>query len=495
MIGSPSSEYGRGGIFVFQEASASTKGSHRTAIAVLLILGSALRLSGLGVHSLWIDEGGTLFVAKSANLIETLCGDHHPPASFLLFRGWMALFGEDDRILRLLPALFSTASLLLFALLASEWSSPRGRLVAIALYAVSPFHVWYGQEVRMYAPLEFAALATLSCAARYLREPKLGLLLLLSASVAFAFGLHYMGALLLPSVVAIAWLAERHGRIQRADAVKMVVATAIGLAAWTPWVAAAVPRQIRAPWGFISTMSPVEIAALPARQMVNEVAWLAVPLRAGAYALAAILSAGVLLFLLGTIRKRRFEAWLVLVGFTAPVATAVLGALLWHDNFQARYMMVSAPCSALMIGEGLASLSRTAWRRALAGAAVAGCLGLTLIHRAENRRDDFRGASREVEQAWKPGDVVVVVTGLPPGYAEAVVVHYLRKDTRLLHSLRSPEDILERTGAAIPAGTAVHVIFRDSVQSRPAMHAILEAYPAAYLGETRMRVQYSRLEG
>lgn len=492
MIASLSSEGLRVGVLVFLAAFVSKK--LPIAIAVLLILGVALRLTGLGVHSLWIDEGGTLFVARSADLLETTCRDHHPPLSFLLYRGWIALLGEDDRILRLLPALFSTASLLLFARLASEWSSSRGRVVTIALYAVSPFHVWYGQEIRMYALLELAAMATLLCAARYLRVPKLGWLLLLFASTAFAFGVHYMGVLLLPSVIAIAWLAERHGRIQRNDAVRMVIATAVGLAAWTPWVVFAVEKQMGTRWAYISTMSPMEIAALPARQMVNEVAWLPAPLRAGAYALAAILSAGVLSFLLGAIRTRRFEARLILVGFAAPVAAAVVCALVGHDNYQPRYMMAAAPCSALMIGEGIASLGWGGLRNVLAGAAVAGCLGLTLIHRAENRRDDFRAASLELEWAWKPGDVIVVITGLPPGFAESVVVHYLRDDPPLLQSLRSPEDVLESNGAP-PAGAIVHVIYRDADFSRPAMSKMLEAFPSAHRGEIRNRVQYLRLKG
>lgn len=480
---------------MFLKAPASKRLAHPTAIAVLLILGVALRLTGLGVHSLWIDEGGTLYVANSADLLGTTCRDHHPPLSFLLYRGWIVLLGEDDRILRLLPALFSTASLLLFARLASEWSSPRGRVVAIALYAVSPFHVWYGQEIRMYAFLELASMATLLCAARYLRGPKLGWLLLLSASAAFAFGVHYMGVLLLPSVIAIAWLAERQGRIERNGAVRMVVATAAGLAAWTPWVVVAVQKQMSTPWAYISTLSAMEIAALPARQMVNEVAWLPAPLRAGAYALAAILSAGVLLFLLDAIRTRRFEARLVLVGFAAPVAAAVVCALVGHGNYQPRYMMAAAPCSALMIGDGIASLSWTALRNMLAGAAVAGCLGLTLIHRAENRRDDFRAASRELERAWKPGDAIVVITGLPPGFADSVVAHYLRHSPPLLQSLRSPQEVLERNGAAIPAGAIVHVIYREADFTRPAMSSMLEAFPATHRGEIRNRVQYLRLKG
>jgi hypothetical protein len=86
-----------------------------------LALGFVLRLTALDVQSFWYDEGGTLFVARSADMLRELAHDRHPPLSFLAFRYWIELFGESDVALRLLPALISCASLALFARVARRW--------------------------------------------------------------------------------------------------------------------------------------------------------------------------------------------------------------------------------------------------------------------------------------------------------------------------------------------------------------------------------------
>ena len=74
-----------------------------------------VRLTGLGVHSLWYDEDCSLGVGLADDPIAVLRRDHHPPLFYYLVRGWAALGGEADAWLRLLPALLSCATVLLFA--------------------------------------------------------------------------------------------------------------------------------------------------------------------------------------------------------------------------------------------------------------------------------------------------------------------------------------------------------------------------------------------
>lgn len=134
----------------------------RFALSAVVLLGWALRLTGLDVHSLWFDEGATLLVAQSDAPFDVLRRDFHMPLSFMAFRVWLGWFGESDVALRTLPALVSCGALVLFAWLAARWLDTHERLVAVALWAVSPFHVWHGQEVRMYPFLEVATLTALA---------------------------------------------------------------------------------------------------------------------------------------------------------------------------------------------------------------------------------------------------------------------------------------------------------------------------------------------
>jgi uncharacterized membrane protein len=90
-------------------------------VIVILLLGVFLRLTGLTVHSLWIDEGETVDTARALHPIEAIEQTRHPPVSFLAFRFWIQVFGESDASLRWLPALLSCVSLLLFTRLVRLW--------------------------------------------------------------------------------------------------------------------------------------------------------------------------------------------------------------------------------------------------------------------------------------------------------------------------------------------------------------------------------------
>lgn len=76
----------------------------------------------------------------------------HPPLYFLISRGWQQLFGSSIIVKRTLPALLS---LLIFPsvywLCLELFSSSLTGWVAMAMIAVSPFHVLFAQEDRQYS--------------------------------------------------------------------------------------------------------------------------------------------------------------------------------------------------------------------------------------------------------------------------------------------------------------------------------------------------------
>ena len=174
-------------------------------VAAFLVLGIILRLVGLGIHSLWIDEAATLYIAHSDNIVTALRGDRHPPLSYLLFRGWIALFGEDDALLRVPSALASIASLLLLARLARAWLVEHAVWIAVAITAVSPLELWIAREVRMYAFVECAALIAIVASFEYLQRPRRWLLPLIFCASAAATGLHYFGAFVGPTITLLAF--------------------------------------------------------------------------------------------------------------------------------------------------------------------------------------------------------------------------------------------------------------------------------------------------
>ncbi len=76
----------------------------------------------------------------------------HPPLYYLMVRFWMQVFGDSVKTPRGLSALFSLLTLpCMYWLCLELFNSSLVGWVAVALLAVSPFHVLYAQEAREYS--------------------------------------------------------------------------------------------------------------------------------------------------------------------------------------------------------------------------------------------------------------------------------------------------------------------------------------------------------
>jgi uncharacterized membrane protein len=76
----------------------------------------------------------------------------HPPLYFILTHFWMKSFGSSVTVIRCLAALFSLLSFPCIYWLCQElFASPQVGWLAIAVIAISPFHVLYAHEAREYS--------------------------------------------------------------------------------------------------------------------------------------------------------------------------------------------------------------------------------------------------------------------------------------------------------------------------------------------------------
>jgi mannosyltransferase len=122
-------------------------------MAGCLLVAALLRLFRLSHQSFWIDELISLQLATYAQGAEFWRGlliDIHGPFLSMLLHGWVR-FGESEGWLRLLFVIPSVATIPFFYRLVAELFHERAGRVAAWTLAISPFHVWYAQEVRAYA--------------------------------------------------------------------------------------------------------------------------------------------------------------------------------------------------------------------------------------------------------------------------------------------------------------------------------------------------------
>ena len=162
----------------------------------ILGLALALRLIELGHQNLWSDELMTLNVSQTAlkNLSSALALESNkPPLYFLLMHCWLR-WGDTEFWVRLPSAVFGALACALVFFLGRELLGEKYGWVPSLILAVSPFHMYYSQEARMYALLVLAGAGGMLFTCRFYRTQQLrhALLYLICATVGcytFTYGI------------------------------------------------------------------------------------------------------------------------------------------------------------------------------------------------------------------------------------------------------------------------------------------------------------------
>ena len=149
----------------------------RWALALLGVLtlgGALLRAWQIGDKSLWIDEAFSVWIARQplAEGISWLARiDQHPPLYYALLHLWLRL-GDGPAAVRLLSALVSALNVPVLYGLGARLAGRKVGLLAAAVLALSPFHVYLAQEARMYALLSLTVSLSLWALARLLSDTR-----------------------------------------------------------------------------------------------------------------------------------------------------------------------------------------------------------------------------------------------------------------------------------------------------------------------------------
>ena len=202
-------------------------------LAFVLFLGFLLRIWGAADRSLWFDEGASVYFASLGNW-DGWASDVHPPLYYVLLHYWMTL-GNADWNLRLLSVILGVANIGVVFLLGRLLANTRTGLWAAALLSVYVAHVWYSQEVRMYALLMFlyslGILGFVVVAKTTCRNIGAGLFLVGTASMFYVQGLGPLYA----ATLSLAWLAWIIARRNWTEFRVWGVANLIVLALFLPW--------------------------------------------------------------------------------------------------------------------------------------------------------------------------------------------------------------------------------------------------------------------
>jgi 4-amino-4-deoxy-L-arabinose transferase-like glycosyltransferase len=413
-------------------------------LVLVTLLALGLRLYRLDAQSLWYDEGFSVYLGRMdlSQITERTAADIQPPLYYYLLHGWIGLLGDGEKTLRGLSLLFGVLTVpLIYAGALALFRSRLAGLLASLLVAVSPLHLWYSQEVRMYSLLTFLCLLSSYLLLVVLREEGRWRAMALWAAYTMvciaALYTHYFAFSVL-AFQGVYLLLDWWGRDLRPKRLLLgaVVSGMLILLAYVPWLPHLLTR-----FGADASYWPGQLKVY---EVLLDIVLLFVGGESVTESVGIILAVGhgcvfavCLLALIHTASASQSEAkshhhplptsyyqllFLLLYLLLPPLL--ILALSYNSPKFNARYAMLSHPALLLIVAGGLAVLWQwrsqslaNVFRRALAGVALVFVLGVSVyadVNAYANpavARADFRGVARYIRRNIEPDETVILSSG------------------------------------------------------------------------------------
>jgi mannosyltransferase len=444
-------------------------GSLRVFLLSAIAVGLALRFVSLGGQSLWVDEMLTLSNAHIGRSLKAsdIFGNLQGPAVSLLMHGWASV-SSSEAYLRIpfaaAGAITVIAGFFMARLAAGFWTA----LNTAFFLALSPVLLWYSQEIRGYVfVLLFTVLMTHFLLRWANRREGRNLIwygvfafaaLVSNLSAVFILAAHFLYLVVVPA--------------RRRLAGKWIVTILVVLLVFSPWVrqilVSVSPGSGAAGQGSqpLKGGAPFTVLALPYSFFVYSVGYSLGPsvrdlqtrsdqaVRENIHWILLTLVVFAIPFAAG-VRRLAMEDRGLLVLLVLSMAIPLLAvSVLSVRNikvFTPRYGLVCLPAYALIIGRGLADLSRGRLR--FLTYVFAAVLGVSIFNHflvPGYAKDDAREAARVISENFEEGDTVV-------GFAVAEPLRHYLGDRSLVqvfeaHDIESAETMAARC-AGIADGT------------------------------------------
>jgi mannosyltransferase len=402
---------------------------HYAALAAVVVAGAFLRLTALNRQSLWFDEVDV--VVRAQQPLETVLrtfvaeGENGPLYNILLAL-WVRLAGVSELAVRFPSAVAGTLSIPLIYLLGRRLVGPSAGLVAAGLLAISPYHVWYSQEAKMYALVVLLALASSVCLVEALDRNHRLLWASYAIVTTLLFYTHVATVLVFVAqslyvvLTRRAWRGRERGWLAAAAVLTLPY---LPIALWA----------LRVVGGGVQTWQP-DVSLWEATRIfgikfaVNRAD--AVIETRGALLYAVLAIGGTCML---AARRTRERWWLLLIALTAVPVVGLYLVSLRQSVFSDRYAIVALPAYLLLDAAAVVLLTRHRLLWPLGALAIFLLLAFAWAPlRDVNRstaaeKEDWRSAYAWVADRGEPGDVLL----LHPGYIITTYDYYHQREPRL----------------------------------------------------------------
>ncbi|MBN2431812.1 MAG: glycosyltransferase family 39 protein [Acidobacteria bacterium] len=405
------------------------RGRHSGRLILLVILvATFLRLYGLGVKQLWVDEIIQVISASPDSISEILSmvkeSKGAVPLDYLIQHIIITIFGRFEFTVRIHAAIFGILAILVLYFLVEYLFDRRTALVCSFLYALYPLHHHYSQEARPYSFFVLLTLLSYYLFLKMLKENKNVYFVLYMLSFLLMIYTYYFGFLVVFTHCVYLLLSRKYstddgervnGRIDGRFALKYAATLLIPFLLLLPWVV----------YSFENTqgLTPEQFGASLILRVIKE-------LGNGSYPLAAVL---ILLAVAGYVylKKQREAAHAALLLTWLLVPVPIIFLLIWARDyfFAIRQLLFVTPALYILVTLGIFFISERQQgsfkptRVTVFLVSLVALISLTIIIlHYPDKRDDFRSAAAFLERNVSAEDAIVCpeVTGILSYYYESV---------------------------------------------------------------------------
>ncbi len=384
-------------------ATRTRSGALVFSLALVLLLGWALRTHELDARSLWEDEGWTMLLSAGPGLgdvVRTMAADQHPPLYFVIFRVWRTLTGETEFAGRYLGVLVGMVAIAAAFPLGRALFGVRSGVLAALLLALADLHIDLSQEVRHYSLLATGVMLSSLFYVRWRRRPgranRVGYVL----TTLLLLYTHYLGATIV-LVQALHMLLTLRGR-RLTEGAFLLSAVGLGFLPWLPVMV----DQNRVRWDnplYYQNALPNSAETFRLVRMALLGQWYAI------LGGLALLGAVTLTYPRGESRFPRLRLRPIWPALYLALTVILIAGLIVAINERRQFLTVRnfillAPALAVLAAHGLANLPRLARAFLLALIVI---IALTTVD-ARRHYPDWRAVVGNISAHHLPGEPVLM---------------------------------------------------------------------------------------
>jgi mannosyltransferase len=404
------------------------------AVGALTLLALGLRVAAMD-ESFFGDELFTHLISTRPDLHAVLAGvrstlEISPPLFFVV--AWLfAKIGDPFVWLRVPSLIAGVATVPLVYLLGARTVGRVAGLVGAALFALSPFAIFYASEARAYALMTLLVVLSTLVLLHALETNERRWWVAFALLQAAAMYSHYTAVFVLAAQAGWALLTQPERRRP------LLVASAAAALLFAPWIPEMIDDSNAPNQRIIGAFEPFgpRTVARNTGRLVDGGPFAPLTDLPGTPAFV-MLGLATLIGLGGLARRLRREArpaladrrlLIALLALAAPVGASLYSAGS-DDLYVARNLISSLPYLALALGALLAALPRALAAASLALALVALAIGGAGTLEADTQRPAYSEAGAFVEAHARRGDVVLDLNPFPGPPSNALDVHIDRDD-------------------------------------------------------------------